>query len=127
MNLFYEDITKKKGRDSLCKSCKLLYAKIYYQKNAEARRAYSKEYKKKNPEKIRAANYYHRYNGQVKPEDIPIQCQICKKEKRKIHVDHCHKTGKVRGFLCPSCNISLGMAQDDPSILIRMAEYLRNS
>jgi hypothetical protein len=40
------------------------------------------------------------------------------------HVDHDHKTGKVRGLLCHPCNAALGLTRDDPSILRAMIEYL---
>lgn len=40
-------------------------------------------------------------------------CAICKsKGKRLLGVDHCHGTGKVRGLLCHSCNIALGLLKD---------------
>jgi hypothetical protein len=39
------------------------------------------------------------------------QCAICSRklnfESRHWHVDHDHKTGKVRGILCHFCNTSL--------------------
>src|SRR5690242_3768832 len=31
-------------------------------------------------------------------------CKICLKKPTKLYVDHCHKTGKVRGLLCINCN-----------------------
>ena len=34
-------------------------------------------------------------------------CEVCGSFER-LHVDHCHTTGKVRGCLCNACNISLG-------------------
>ena len=39
-------------------------------------------------------------------------------------VDHCHKTGKVRGLLCFHCNTALGHVFDDIKILDRMKQYL---
>ena len=41
-----------------------------------------------------------------------------------FHVDHDHKTGAVRGFLCKKCNSILGLAADDPGRLYDLAEYL---
>jgi hypothetical protein len=47
------------------------------------------------------------------------RCAICgvKEDGQKLDVDHCHKTKKVRGLLCRSCNIGLGMFKDDQKIL----------
>ena len=39
-------------------------------------------------------------------------------------IDHCHKTGKVRGILHDRCNLGLGHAYDNPEILRKWASYL---
>lgn len=36
------------------------------------------------------------------------KCAICKTELVKPHIDHCHKTKKVRALLCINCNLTLG-------------------
>jgi hypothetical protein len=38
------------------------------------------------------------------------RCAICgaKAKRRAMNIDHDHITGKVRGLLCDSCNMSLG-------------------
>lgn len=41
------------------------------------------------------------------------------------HVDHCHKTGKVRGILCSNCNRALGLLGDSVLCLSRAIEYLQ--
>ena len=50
-------------------------------------------------------------------------CAICGEEV-KLHVDHCHKTGKIRGLLCRNCNTSLGKFKDSPEILQNAITYL---
>jgi Recombination endonuclease VII len=55
-------------------------------------------------------------------------CAICLlKSDRMLHVDHCHKTGRVRGLLCVKCNTGLGCYNDDPSLMRRGAAYLERS
>lgn len=50
-------------------------------------------------------------------------CAICLGTK-KLCIDHCHKTGRVRGALCASCNNMLGQAKDRVDLLLRAIEYL---
>lgn len=52
-------------------------------------------------------------------------CPIClKASDRTLHVDHCHKTGKIRALVCHRCNPGLGHFNDDPAVLRRAADYL---
>lgn len=61
-------------------------------------------------------------------------CALCKKHNAKISkvtgkpanlaVDHCHKTGRIRGLLCVTCNILLGMTRDSRYILENALVYL---
>jgi hypothetical protein len=56
-------------------------------------------------------------------------CAICSKvdgRGRSLSVDHCHKTGLVRGLLCSKCNLTLGTFEDDSSRFQSAADYLRN-
>jgi hypothetical protein len=43
---------------------------------------------------------------------------------KKVAVDHCHETGKVRGLLCSRCNTSIGHFQDDTTLLESAITYL---
>ena len=57
-------------------------------------------------------------------------CKICEKEfdsvseHKGLYIDHCHKTGNVRGLLCKSCNSLLGYAYDNVNILQSAIKYL---
>lgn len=54
-------------------------------------------------------------------------CAICGKppKSRALHIDHCHRSGKVRALLCSSCNTLLGLANEDTEILMKAIAYLR--
>lgn len=52
------------------------------------------------------------------------ECAICHDTMVTPHTDHNHQTGKVRGLLCPSCNLAIGKLGDDPNVLISAAAYL---
>jgi hypothetical protein len=54
------------------------------------------------------------------------KCAICRRPPlRRLHVDHCHKTGKVRGLLCWACNSGVGKLKDCPATMLRAAKYIR--
>lgn len=59
-------------------------------------------------------------------------CAICgglpdivKHGYSRLVVDHCHKTGKVRGLLCNNCNSGMGIIGDTIEHLERALAYLR--
>jgi hypothetical protein len=59
-------------------------------------------------------------------------CAICDSSLNssrytKLAVDHDHRTGKVRGLLCTSCNTGIGLFKDSPERLQAAIRYLRRS
>ena len=61
--------------------------------------------------------------------DQDFKCSICGKKfmgnkEREVAVDHDHKTGKVRGLLCPYCNMGLGFFKDSSTNLSSAIKYL---
>ena len=62
-------------------------------------------------------------------EEQQYKCTICGTHQselsRRLAVDHCHETGKVRGLLCRPCNVSLGLLKENEQIMTNMIEYVR--
>lgn len=61
-------------------------------------------------------------------------CAVCEgppngpgSAKGRFHVDHCHRTGKVRGLLCGKCNTAVGLLNDDAKRAMRVARYLEEA
>ena len=54
------------------------------------------------------------------------RCLICNEiPKKKLVVDHDHKTGKIRGLLCEACNKGIGHFKDNCLNLQNAINYLR--
>lgn len=101
---------------------KLASKKRYMEKREEIIKK-SIAYRRRNPEKRKAYlwNRYLRkkyhltqagYDALLKSQNG--LCAICEKKPARFHIDHDHKTGAVRGLLCPGCN--LGIARFDQNL-----------
>jgi hypothetical protein len=55
------------------------------------------------------------------------RCAICEDSLcmgKHTHIDHCHKTGRVRGVLCTRCNNGIGLFKDSVQNLTKAINYL---
>lgn len=120
----YKDYEKQKQR-----------AREYYYENREAILAKNAEPEENAKRRARCRDHHHktRYNlTAAQAEEMRntrTGCDICGGLPRggpwpKFAIDHNHETGQVRGVLCNECNQAIGKLQDDPSIVLRAAEYL---
>ena len=57
-------------------------------------------------------------------------CAVCQNQMEiqglgtGAHIDHDHNTQHIRGLLCTTCNVGLGMFKDSPELLQKAMEYL---
>lgn len=121
---FHKDSSNKYGKAYYCKSCANEKSRIFYktidkikrrqvQRNAHLKRTFG----------ITLEEFNTIYSNQ---EGL---CNICSIPLQKIgtytHVDHDHKTNKVRGILCTNCNRGLGHFQDNILNLKNAVKYLK--
>jgi hypothetical protein len=112
----------------------------WYEKNREKTLTRVAQWRKENPEGEFNAYLKRKYGLTREVYDLLLvkqggKCGICggppvgKSRKGKAHtrfdVDHCHKTGRVRGFLCHPCNVLLGQARDRVEVLEAAILWLR--
>ena len=107
------------GHHTICKICNGIKAR---------------EWKKSNPERVKDTDYLRTYGISFKDFGDLLsaqlnRCVICGTAsedcpRQTLFIDHCHKTGKVRGLLCLHCNTAIGMFKDSPDVCIRAAAYL---
>jgi len=58
-------------------------------------------------------------------DDQENKCKICETGVDfGSAVDHCHKTGKIRGILCRKCNLGLGAFKDNIDFIEKAIKYL---
>ena len=106
------------------------YMRVYREKHPVYKRSHSTVWRKANP--VRHKTYmakYHKKNPDYRLKRYGLTagaynkllkaqhncCAICGRHKslftKRLHVDHDHDTGKVRGLLCTGCNWNLERCQ----------------
>lgn len=122
------------GYFSYCKKCFNKGRRPRTTKERVVAAEYARVYRRDHPEYGRNYMYLWRY-GISRKEAIAMlrgqgyACAICGdklrvKDENKWHVDHDHKTGKVRGILCNCCNTGLGKLGDSVKKVKRAIAYL---
>lgn len=120
IQVFNKNPSRKDGLSYYCKACSSVA-------NREARLRLTPEERTR-----RHFEGQLRFAYGLEPEDFAQiklnqqnKCAVCSVVfKESPHVDHCHKTGKLRGLLCRFCNQGLGMFRDAPENLRAAANYL---
>lgn len=134
---FSKDKGQSSGLRPECKDC----VKKYYRENKKSINKKHKEYRDSHKAERRKQDLKNKYNITLNQynklvEDQKGVCEICKlpetrkgnnRKIKRLSVDHCHKTGKVRGLLCQKCNSVLGYVDENKSILNNMIIYLERN
>lgn len=117
----------------LCGAC---YQRYRNRKDPARNNAQNKRWRQNNKTKFRES--IRRWNLKKKfgitPEEYEVLlalqnhvCALCFRPERtlakRLAVDHCHATGKVRGLLCGPCNVTLGYFEN-PQWSERARAYL---
>jgi recombination endonuclease VII len=97
------------------------YYKEYDMVNAERRKITGRNGHLKRKYGITSEDYNRMFEQQ------DGKCAICGRVGEKLHVDHNHKTGKVRKLLCFHCNAGLGHFIENPKLLLRAIKYLKEN
>ncbi|MFE9473562.1 endonuclease VII domain-containing protein [Streptomyces griseofuscus] len=112
----------------LCLKCGEIKPWSEWHRNATASDGLSTRCKACRAAEGRSGHLKRQYGLTVAERDAMVAsqrglCVICLKAPA-AHVDHCHKTGRVRGVLCFNCNSAIGKLGDDPDAVRRAAAYL---
>ena len=138
---FHNDKHKKDNLHTQCKECHSLRNKtkrktdiVWREMQAQRAKQYREKYPDKNRDTIRNSTLKAKYGITSKEYDTLFEsqgykCAVCGSSKNQVYgkmpVDHCHNTGKVRGILCQSCNVTLGKVEEKEEILLALIEYLK--
>lgn len=121
-----------------CRPCATEYERGRRSDNREEINKRQRELYASDPERYRSYRL-KKYNLSREDYDEILEsqgggCGICGSKERDLHVDHDHtccsdqlkSCGKcVRGLLCSPCNTGLAKFQDDESVILRAAEYIK--
>ena len=111
----------------------MLNGREYYLKYKKQKDKYNRVWRKRHPEKLKNKKLIIRHGITLEQYmDIFNKqngcCAICNipqlKLKVSLVVDHNHEDNIIRGLLCHSCNLALGLLRDSKEILNSAIKYL---
>ncbi|MGH9223421.1 MAG: endonuclease VII domain-containing protein [Acidimicrobiales bacterium] len=145
---FYRAMGTRDGYRGDCKACNAAASRVRYQADPAVAVARVKRWQQANPERVNAYRRQCRADPQVKRAERSSSlqrqygltvdgyeamleqqdggCGICGRapsESYSLHVDHDHRTGRIRGLLCFVCNSSMGEL-DDFDLLWAVLRYV---
>ena len=97
--------------------------RLEYQRKPEVK-DYQREYQR---EYQRHKKYYSKGCIPTRPAPEYCECRGCIPCKRGLYIDHDHKTGAFRGWLCHKCNTGIGLLGDGVEGLALAIEYLKRA
>ena len=111
--------------EKACSQCRRMLPAAEYHRNMSISTTLSPACKDCSRKKMRIIKY-RLDDAWISRVDAARNCEICNRaiEGAEKHIDHDHKTGRPRGVLCRFCNPMLGLADDNPAVLIAAAAYL---
>lgn len=139
---FYPDRRMRGGIDSWCNECHGKSTSAWRARNRERVRQVTKRWRDANPDKARdmSRRTYLKatYGMSAAQYDAMVAgqggvCSACllppsgrgpKGRPPRLHIDHDHVTGRVRGLLCGKCNQALGLLRDSGAVAARLAAYV---
>jgi hypothetical protein len=139
---FTPNRTAKSGLNSWCRECERVRRRAQYASDPARWKFEADRWRRANPEKDRIGRRNGRLRRQygITPEQYDQmlaaqdgKCAICgttdpgpvRVGQPAFRVDHCHKSGAIRGLLCHNCNSGMGLLGDSTERLEAAAAYLR--
>lgn len=123
------------SKQYLCLTHKKEYDSAWRNKNRNKIREKNKIYREKNYDKCKQASLKFHYGATLEEFKLLYKkskgmCKICgsvggNTKHTCLHIDHNHKTNKIRGLLCPNCNRAIGLFKENPNLLSKAIEYLK--
>jgi hypothetical protein len=125
----------------------------YYEANKDRQKEQRNTWRKSNQDKMNEYNRAYRYRNRAQPHRGKIKqygltleryntlvsqtgdnCPICgvqfdwvnRHKANRPCIDHCHKTGEVRGIICGKCNAAIGMFSDSVETLGKAIQWLQS-
>lgn len=114
-----------KGKQASCKECDKARSNKWKNDNKDRKKESSRLWYLRNKDKVHNVGMSkYGITTEIYQQMLTAQnncCKICNRHEseftKKLAVDHCHQTGKVRGLLCNPCNRLLGLAKENIEVL----------